>query len=740
MLFADIIIDISHEKVDRPFQYRVPEELVSGIRIGMVVEIPFGNRDHVRKGYCIGLSTEAAYDPEKIKSILRLCSDEETIESRLIQLAMWMKDQYGSTMIQALKTVLPVQEKRKEKEKKVLYLNITKEEATRLSDQWEKGRKKARARLLKSLVEQDGLEYAAAVKEVKASASMVASLAEEGILSIEFRSEKPLPLELQNLSREEEKPLSACQKQAVEQIKGEWRSEHPRPALLFGVTGSGKTQVYLKLIEEVLSEGKQAIVLIPEIALTYQTVRRFYGRFGDRVSVLNSRLSAGERYDRFRRAKNGEIQVMVGPRSALFTPFPRLGLIVLDEEHEQTYKSENTPRYHARETAVYRAGLEGAQVLLGSATPSLESYSRALGGEYALVRLDGRFEERPLPQVSIIDMREELKAGNRGVLSRHLQEAMEDRLARGEQTMLFLNRRGYAGFVACRSCGFVIKCPHCDVSLSEHNGGRLICHYCGYEESGTRQCPECGSSYIGGFRAGTQQIEQVVKKIFPRASVLRMDYDSTRKKGSYEEILAAFAAHEADVLVGTQMIVKGHDFPAVTLVGVLAADMSLNATDYRCGERTFQLLTQAVGRSGRGKRAGEAIIQTYHPDHYCIQASADQDYDRFYEEEMSYRTLLDYPPAAGMLAVLASCGEEELLIRAMDYIGKFVRRVWPGKDLHMIGPARMPVGKINDIYRRILYLKHPDPRVLIRIRGHLEKYIEINSGFRRIYIQYDMNA
>lgn len=740
MLFADIIVDISHEKVDRPFQYRVPENFVSQIRVGMVAEIPFGNGNHVRKGYVIGLSEKANYDIDKIKTLIRLCSDEETTESRLIALAQWMRERYGSTMIQALKTVLPVQEKMRGKEKRYLSLTIPEEKARQLADTFENGNKKGRARLLRALVSEERLEYTYAMKGLKATSAMIKSLQVEGLLRIENQEIYRMPADLRRIPEEREKPLSSDQRQAVEQICKEWEKETPRPVLLHGVTGSGKTQVYMKLIEQVIREGKQAIVLIPEIALTYQTVRRFYGRFQDKVSVLNSRLSAGERYDQFRRAKKGEIQVMVGPRSALFTPFPDLGLIVIDEEHEQTYKSESSPRYHARETAVKRAELEGAKVILGSATPSLESYSRAMDGSFLLVRLASRFEDRPLPDVSVVDLREELAAGNRSVLSRHLQEAMQDRIRKGEQTMLFLNRRGYAGFVSCRSCGYVMKCPHCDVSLSEHNNGRLVCHYCGYERPRVERCPECESPYIGGFKAGTQQIEQVVKRRFPGVRVLRMDFDTTRKKGSHEELLSSFAAHEADVLVGTQMIVKGHDFPDVTLVGILAADMSLNAADYRCSERTFQLLTQAVGRSGRGRQKGEAVIQTYHPEHYSIQASARQDYEGFYEEEMAYRSLMDYPPSAHMLAVLASCEEEDLLIRAMEYIGKFIRRVWPGPDLHMIGPAEMTVGKINDIYRRVIYLKHPQYETLIRIRDQLEKYIEINSGFRKLYIQYDMNA
>ncbi|MBP9999991.1 MAG: primosomal protein N' [Clostridiales bacterium] len=537
---------------------------------------------------------------------------------------------------------------------------------------------------------------------------------------------------------EEEKPLTEMQQAAVAEIKKEWK-EKGRPVLIHGITGSGKTMVYMKLIEEVIKEGRQAIVLIPEIALTYQTVRRFYGRFGDQVSVLNSRLSAGERYDQFRRAKAGQIQIMVGPRSALFTPFPNLGLIVIDEEHEQSYKSENSPRYHAREVAIRRGHMEGAKVILGSATPSLEAYHSAEKGDYALVKLSSRYGEQILPQVSIVDLREELKHGNRSMLSEQLKAAIELRLSRKEQVILFLNRRGYAGFVSCRSCGHVMKCPHCDVSLSAHNNGKLMCHYCGFERPNVTACPECGSPFIGGFKAGTQQIEQVLQKNFPGVRVLRMDADTTRNKGSYEQILSAFASHEADILVGTQMIVKGHDFPDVTLVGVLAADLSLNASDFRSGERTFQLLTQAVGRSGRGRKAGEAIIQTYHPEHYSIQSSAVQDYEAFYQEEMGYRELMDYPPGARMLAILASCEDEELLTKACGYLAQFIHRVYPGSDLHLIGPAPQAVGKVNDVYRQVIYLKHRSNPVLIRIKDQLEKYIEINSGFRKLYIQYDFS-
>ena len=739
MIYADIIIDISSDKLDRSFQYCVLAHLEQEIKLGMVVSIPFGNSNQLRKGYVTGLSQEAKVDPSILKEIAGCCSAEETTESRLIALAAWMKENYGSTMIQALKTVLPIKEKIRAKEKRYLSLSISEEKAAEILAQLEKTRFKARTRLLRELLQEKRLDYTTASRELGVAASVVKKLEEQGILHIEYDEVQRNSLNTGDIQKEEPLPLTTEQESAVQCILEEWKSAQPRPVLLEGVTGSGKTQVYMKLIEETLNRGEQAIVLIPEIALTYQTVRRFYARFGEKVSVINSRQSQGERYDQFKRARKGEVQVMVGPRSALFTPFSRLGLIVIDEEHEPSYKSENSPRYHARETAVKRAELEHARVVLGSATPSLEAYSRAVSDEYVLVKLKARYGERPMPKVSIVDLREELKAGNRSILSRELWGGIERRLESREQIMLFLNRRGYAGFVSCRSCGHVMKCPHCDISLSEHNNGRLICHYCGYETKKPQVCPECGSPYIGGFKAGTQQIEKVVQDTFPGVRTLRMDFDTTRNKGSYEKILASFAAHEADVLIGTQMIVKGHDFPDVTLVGVIAADLSLNADDYRCGERTFQLLCQAVGRCGRGKKPGEAVIQTYHPDHYSIQAAAVQDYEAFYEEEMSYRELMDYPPAAHMMAVLGSCPEEELLIQAMHYLQLYINRIYKKKDLHVIGPAYASVGKVKDIYRQVIYLKHEDYGTLVRIRDQMEKYIEINSGFRKIYIQFDFS-
>ena len=739
MTYADVIIDISHEKVDRDFQYRIPPEIEQEINPGVVVTVPFGKGNTLRKGYVIGVTGKAKYDTARIKEIQGVSTDDETTESRLIALAAWMKETYGSTMIQALKTVLPVKDKVRAKEKRLIFFQGDRNVAEELLAELSGSRFRARERFLRAILESGSLEYTYASKELGANVSVLDFFEKKGMIRLESQEMYRLPDQADLVKEDRELCLNEEQQAAAEQIFQEWQKPEPRPTLLFGVTGSGKTQVYMRLIQQVIEEGKQAIVLIPEIALTYQTVRRFYAMFGDKVSVLNSRLSQGERYDQFKRAKRGEVQVMVGPRSALFTPFFNLGLIVIDEEHEPTYKSENTPRYHARETAIQRARMEHANVVMGSATPSLSAYSRAESGEYLLVKLNARYEERPLPQVSIVDLREELKKGNRSVLSTELKTSLSETLRKKEQTMLFLNRRGYAGFVSCRACGHVMKCPHCDVSLSEHNGSRLICHYCGYETVKPQVCPSCGSPHIGGFKAGTQQIEKVLEKDFPEARVLRMDFDTTRTKDSYEQILASFSRHEADILVGTQMIVKGHDFPDVTLVGVIAADLSLNMDDYHCGERTFQLLTQAVGRAGRGAKPGRAVIQTYQPEHYSIQAAATQDYGKFYKEEMSYRMLMDYPPAAHMMTVFGACQDEELLKKAMYYIEVFIRRVSPKEELHMIGPAAASVGKVKDVYRQVLHLKHVDMAFLTAVREKLEQYIEINSGFRKIYIQFDMS-
>ncbi|HIW43023.1 MAG TPA: primosomal protein N' [Candidatus Mediterraneibacter vanvlietii] len=737
-MFADVIIDIQNEKLDRIFQYRIPQEIENRLEAGMEVIVPFGKGNRQMKGYVTGISETCDYDLSKVKDIIAISEKGVEIEAKLIALAAWMKENYGGTMIQALKTVLPIRQKENAKMKKRLRLLLDKETGTRQLHYYLEKSQKARARLMAALLDDEILEYELVTKKLNITLPVIRALEEQGVLAIESEQVFRNPVK-QEEQKEHSIEYTPEQSRVIESFRKDYAEGIRRTYLIHGVTGSGKTEVYMEMIRQAVDEGKQAIVLIPEIALTYQTVMRFYRRFGDRVSIMNSRLSAGERYDQMMRARAGKVDVMIGPRSALFTPFPDLGLIVIDEEHEPTYKSEQTPRYHARETAIRRAQMENASVVLGSATPSMEAMYRARRGEYVLFEMKNRSRMQSMAEVYTADMREELKSGNRSILSRKLQELMQERLEKKEQTMLFLNRRGYSGFVSCRECGHVIKCPHCSVSLSVHRDGKMRCHYCGYEQPRVDACPECGSRHIGEFRAGTQQIEEIVRTTFPGARVLRMDMDTTRQKDAHEKILSAFANEEADILVGTQMIVKGHDFPNVTLVGVLAADLSLYTDDYRSGERTFQLLTQAVGRAGRGERRGEAVIQTYSPDHYAIQASAAQDYESFYQEEIRYRELMGYPPAEELLAVHVSCEDEELLERGCHYLKEYILMAKGRLEVRVIGPASPGIDKIKDVYRRVIYMKAPQYDVLIKMKDRLEQYIEINSGFDKMRIQFDFN-
>lgn len=742
-MYADIIVDITHEKLDKIFQYRIPKEMEGRLQTGMEVLIPFGRANRETKGYVIGFSEKCNYDPEKIKEITQISQNHIAIEAKLVALAAWMKEHYGGTMIQALKTVLPIKQQEKQKEQRSIRLLLDRREAKERLSYFLSKNQTARARVVAALLDRPILPYEYVTRQLKVTAAVLRAMEEQRILQIEAEVVYRNPVTAKR-TKQQSFCYTEAQQAAIHTFCEEYRRGKRGTYLVYGVTGSGKTEVYMEMIEHVIAEGKQAIVLIPEIALTYQTVMRFYQRFGDRVSIINSRLSKGERYDQMLRAKRGEINVMIGPRSALFTPFERLGLIIIDEEHEGTYKSEQTPRYHARETAIARAAMEGASVVLGSATPSMEAFYKAVTGEFRLLRLPERAKQRAMAHVTVADMRKELEKGNRSIFSDALRNLMEDRLKKKEQIMLFLNRRGYAGFISCRSCGHVVKCPHCDVSLSSHRNGKLVCHYCGYEQPMVTSCPECGSSHVGGFRAGTQQIEELLLREFPQAKVLRMDMDTTKQKDGHEKILAAFSSGEADILVGTQMIVKGHDFGNVTLVGVLAADLSLYADDYRAGERTFQLLTQAAGRAGRGEKAGEVVIQTYSPEHYSIVAAAKQDYEQFFQEEMTYRALMGYPPASQLMAVLVSCKEEELLETACHYLKAYAETCCKkceraGTSVQLIGPASPYVGKVRDTYRRVIYLKSEQEAVLVFLKDQLEQYIEINSGFQNLWIQFDLN-
>lgn len=741
--FANIIVDISHEKVDRPFQYRIPDALIGKLEVGMAVMIPFGLGNKRIKGYVMEITDRVDYDEAKLKAVDSIVKDGISAQGDSIRLAWWIRENYGSTMIAALKTVLPVKRRIKQVVKRTVVCKVDAQTAESKAQEFESKHQSARARLMRELAAQPVLPQSLITGKLNVTMQTVQSLEKAGLLEVQtedtYRSALPEKLPVSG----SQKQLSENQGRIVDSIAADFRSGVRQTYLIHGVTGSGKTEVYMELIEQIIAEGRQAIMLIPEIALTYQTLVRFYQRFGDRVSVMNSRLSAGERSDQYERAAKGDIDIMIGPRSALFAPFARLGLVIMDEEHESSYKSESMPKYHAREVAGELCRMKDASLVLGSATPSIESYYRAKKGEIKLFALQERIAGGQLPKVYVEDLRSELKNGNRSIFSRRLYGLIEDRLRKQEQTMLFINRRGYAGFVSCRACGYVMKCPHCDVSLSEHTDryqkiSRLVCHYCGYEMPRVTNCPKCGSKYILGFRAGTQQIEELLRKEFPTARVLRMDADTTKSKDSYEHILSQFASGDADILVGTQMIVKGHDFAKVTLVGILAADMSLHSGDYRAGERTFQLLTQAAGRAGRSALAGEVVIQTYQPEHYAVVHAASQDYEGFYKEEISYRDLMGYPPVAHMMAVLVLSDEEQTGAEHAKVLAEQARRQFEARRPVIIGPTEAMIGKINDIYRCVFYVKHREYQVLTEIKDALEQTIHIRQ-WNADSVQFDFD-
>ncbi len=742
MRYADVIVDISVESLDKTYQYAIPEELEGKAHIGAAVYAPFGKGNRKIQGYIVSVSDAPKFDPEKIKPLDSVIEGKLPIEGQLITLAGYIKENYGGTLNDALKTVIPVKKSVKQVEKKSIQCLVNEEQLNLLITEFTKKRYKAKVKLLEALKGQKHLNFEYVLNTLKISRTTIQSLSDAGIIEIEAFVAYRNPLETKDI-KIDKAILNQAQQSIVDGVIYDYEQGLRKTYLIHGVTGSGKTEVYMELIDYVIQQGKQAILLIPEIALTYQTVMRFRKRFLDRVSILNSKMSAGERYDQIERAKKGEIDIMIGPRSALFTPFANLGVIIIDEEHEGSYKSEMPPKYHAREVAIMRASLNNAFVVLGSATPSLEAYYKVKTGEFTLFELKQRAKTSKTPTVHIVDLKEELRKHNKSIFSYKLRELIQDRLAKKEQIMLFLNRRGFAGFVSCRSCGYVIKCPHCDISLTAHNNRTLKCHYCGYQTVSPNLCPSCNSKYIAAFGTGTQKVEAMVAAEFPTARILRMDADTTKGKNSYEEILSAFSKKKADILVGTQMIVKGHDFEGVTLVGILAADLSLYSNDYRAAERTYQLLAQATGRAGRGELEGEVVIQTYQPEHYAVVAAAKQDYDQFYKNEINYRRLMKYPPIAHIMAVLVMSKKEDCVALVSELIAGATKE-WIEdekllEEMVVIGPAEANLSKINDVYRRILYIKDEEYDRLTLLKDFLERYTEVSKQMSDATVQFDFN-
>ena len=687
-MYCQVIIDIVHENVASPFTYRIPDTM--NLEPGQRVAVPFGHR--VKEGIVLELTEECALDPSRIRDVISPLEDYAAIPPELMTLAEEMAEKAHCPLAETLRLMLPAQMRGGRihvKTERTVRLLVTPEEALAEADNVKRGRK--RAEILRILAENGVITVKALSEIVKDPGEAIRKLAADELVETVETETMRTPGSVFADRADPGFTLTPGQEEALEEILPALQGKGGS-FLLYGVTGSGKTEVFMEAVRKTLETGRSAIILVPEIALTPQMVAWFRGRFGPVAAVIHSRLSPGERFDEWRRIRRGEARVVIGARSAVFSPVRKLGLIVVDEEHESTYFSDHHPRYDARETAMMRCENENATLILASATPSVLSFARARRGDYMLLEMPRRVNDRPLPEVELVDMREELENGNRTVLSGALRSALKECAARGEQAMLLMNRRGYNSFVSCRSCGYVVKCPNCDISMTYHAGsqdGMLRCHYCGQSMSPPDKCPECGSRYIRYFGAGTQKVEEEVQKLLPGVRTLRMDYDTTSGKEGHGKILEEFRSRRASILIGTLMIAKGLDFPRVTLVGVVAADMTLNLPDYRSRERTFQLLTQVAGRAGRGEEPGRVIIQTYKPDDPVIGYAAAQDYRSFFEDEFRRRRRGLYPPFTLLARILTESPREEAAVRAAERLEKQARELleahpeWQNKVLLM---------------------------------------------------------
>ncbi|GLY10540.1 primosomal protein N' [Pseudobacillus badius] len=798
MQVASVIVDVAARQTDKEFDYKIPEKWEGLIQPGMRVIVPFGPRKI--QGFVTALKN--ASSAKKLKSIIEPMDLLPVLNPELLKLADWLTETTLCFKISAYQAMLPAAMKAKyEKvfrlreaaasmneellslfhrhdeitwemaEKEGLLAALRQEvkanRAELIYKVTSKGKKKSirmiglalsddkladsmNALSANARKQKDVLSYLQAAelpllpaKEVMeqtgTSNGTLKTLIEKGLLVERYQEVYRDPYENRQFEQTEPLPLTDQQQTAIAPILGSIEDVRHETFLLYGVTGSGKTEIYLQSIQRVLEKGKEAIVLVPEISLTPQMVHRFKGRFGDDVAVLHSGLSAGEKYDEWRKIQRKEVKVVVGARSAVFAPFENLGIIIIDEEHETSYKQEENPRYHARETAIERAKFYQCPVILGSATPSLESFARAQKGVYQLLSLPNRMNNQRLPDVEIVDMREELRHGNRSMFSRALFEKLTDRLEKGEQTVLFLNRRGHSSFIMCRDCGYVAGCPHCDISLTYHRySHQMKCHYCGFEEPVPSTCPECQSEHIRYFGTGTQKVEDELGKLLPQARVVRMDVDTTSRKGSHEKLLQQFAEGKADILLGTQMIAKGLDFPNITLVGVLSADTMLHIPDFRSAEKTFQLLTQVSGRAGRHQLQGEVVIQTYTPDHYSIQLAGRQDYDQFYKEEMVMRKLGSYPPFYYLALVTVS--HEDLLAAssATEKITHYIQARLSNEAI-ILGPVASPIARINNRYRYQCLIKYKrEPKLNHVLKSVMEHYTKQHND-KGLQVAVDVN-
>ncbi|NDL66893.1 replication restart helicase PriA [Anaerotalea alkaliphila] len=754
MAYAKVIVELTAASLERPYTYRVPGALEHKVRTGSVVAIPFGAGNRTIRGTVVAMEEHADIPLEKVKDIQDV-HDKVDLESQLILLGHWMKERYVCSLQAAFNAILPARTDVSARKESRVRLLLDPEALTEaLASVRGNATLAKRAGVLEMLLEgevripPEGVPSRRFLAQARTTQGVLQGLVKAGVLALSQVDTGEMPVPPREAPVERPLPLHPAQEAGLHRILDAVEAGRPDTFLLHGITGSGKTEVYLQAIGRVLELGKEAIVLIPEIALTPQTIGRFVERFGNVVGVMHSRLSPREKMDQWQKARSGEVRVMVGPRSAVFTPFPHLGMIVLDEEHEMSYKSEQVPKYHAREVAIKRSLMGGFPVVLGSATPLVESYHKALEGQYTLLTLEDKAVSGPDLEVEVVDMRQELLEGNKGILSKPLQEAMAGALERKEQVLLFLNRRGYAQAVSCRQCGHVMKCPSCDLPYTYHaEGRRLLCHHCGSSVKSPESCPSCGSVYIKAFGIGTQKVEKQVQKMFPQARVVRMDLDTTSTKDGHARILGEFSQGRADILVGTQMVAKGHHFENVTVVGVVAADMSLFMNDFRNSERTFQLVTQVTGRTGRGAKGGRAFIQTYSPGHFSIQAAREQDYGKFYRQEVLYRKMMGYPPFSNLLVLLFSSTDEKALVQGSRSLAGEMEALLESLDpkllreqeVQMIGPAPANLSKVRDMYRQRLMVKARTYKFLTYLIKEFYNRMQADEKYKPLRVAFDIN-
>jgi primosomal protein N' (replication factor Y) len=799
MNIASVIVDVPARQTDKSFDYLIPDQYKGNILPGMRIIVPFGPRKI--QGFVIGLKDVS--DFSKLKEISEPMDLYPVLTKELLALGDWLAEKTLCYKISGFQAMLPAALKAKYEKKLILAENvdlnqlsvslrpffeesrevtwddalkngilssIQKEAANKQIDVIYEVKERVKRKKLKHIIPQlsieelkgekekisaragkqkdiidffinryEPIELRTLLSELKISSQTVSPLIDKKILLERELEVYRDPYQDRQFQQTYPLPLTVGQQKVIYPIQQSILKDEHHVFLLYGVTGSGKTEVYLQSIQTVLEKGKEAIVLVPEISLTPQMVHRFKGRFGDKVAVLHSGLSAGEKYDEWRKIQRKEVSVVVGARSAVFAPFENIGIIIIDEEHETSYKQEENPRYHARDVAIQRAEHFQCPVVLGSATPSLESFARANKMVYQLLSLPTRMNNQALPSVEIVDMRDELRSGNRSMFSGVLFEKMKDRLEKRQQIVLFLNKRGHSSFIMCRDCGYVVNCPHCDISLTYHQSQqKMKCHYCGHEEYVPKLCPECNSEHIRYFGTGTQKVEEELGKVLPEARVIRMDVDTTSRKGSHEKLLEAFQNGKADILLGTQMIAKGLDFPNITLVGVLTADTMLHLPDFRSSEKTFQLLTQVSGRAGRHELPGEVIIQTYSPEHYSVELAGSQDYDQFYQYEMMVRKTHRYPPFYYLSLVTISHEELMKVVSITEKITKYLRSKLSNRAI-VLGPVASPIPRINNRYRYQCLIKYKqEPELSNALKIILDQYQQemASSGLQ---ISVDLN-